>query len=319
MVNLSNVDQIKIILERKFNNVIDVIEKETARISKFMELIDGVSQLQLNIQRQVGEEVAMTMPKELREVRSSTINFSAKVLSVALQSQHLEELIVKFAGNYEDQNKDEIDEIMLGIKSVENEMCLNVEELRRIAITLQKYLNMKIEDKISQEQLDGAAEGDQQNKPSRVVTSEDSEPQQDDFFFVDGTDREPDEREALLIDGLIEDASVKVMSFKPVLLQLKQRIEVIGEDMKEREKKVLKAKLIEMVEEPEVAPKTLSDDEDSGSENELEREHVRKLKRNQEKFSDNREFLEAKQPINFFVGGFPLPLKNQMLDEEVLE
>jgi hypothetical protein len=65
-----------------------------------------------------------------------------------------------------------------------------------------------------------------------------------------------------------------------------------------------------------------SDDEyNSGSDD--ERERKRKFRRNEEKFSGNREFLESKQPINIFAagvsGGFPFPLPTQTLDEDVLE
>jgi hypothetical protein len=88
--------------------------------------------------------------------------------------------------------------------------------------------------------------------------------------------------------------------------------------MKEREKKVLKAKGIEISEEPEVPKVEALSDDESGSDD--EREKQRKLKRNQEKFQSNREFLESKEPINLFgAGGFPFPLKAQTLDEDVLE
>lgn len=320
LITITSVDVSKRILETKIDEFTEIVVKETSNISKFLEIIERVSQLQLNIQKQIDEEIAMTMPKELREVRSGTIKFSAKILTVAIQCQHLEELIVKFAGNYESQNKKDVAEIMANMKTVENEMSINVEELRRIAISFQKYLNIKADgDKIPQEKLDDAAE--HSAKPLRVISGDEFEPQQDDFFFVDGNDHEPNEKENLRSGEANEESHSKLMAkkyFKPVLKQLKERIDVIDKNMKVREKKVLKAKGIEIDDEPEVAQLAGSnDDGDSGSDDERERE--RKLKRNQEKFSDNREFLEAKQPINIFAGGFPLTFKGQALDEDVLE
>lgn len=320
LIAITNVDVSKWILETTIDEFTEIIVKETSNISKFLDIIDRVSQLQLNIQKQIDEEIGMTMPKELREVRSGSIKFSAKILTVAIQCQHLEELIVKFAGNYESQDKKDVAEIMATMKTVENEMSINVEELRRIAISFQKYLNIKTEgEKISQEKLDIATE--HSDKPMRVISGDEFEPQQDDFFYLDGNVHVPNEKETFRSGEANEESHSKLMAkkyFKPVLKQLKERIDVIDKNMKVREKKVLKAKGIVIDDEPEVAQLAGSNDGgNSGSDDESERE--RKFKRNEEKFSDNREFLEAKQPINIFAGGFPAAFEGQALDEELLE
>lgn len=322
LIAVSNVDDCKSILNTKFDDLIKVVGTETANISKFLDIINNVSQLQLNIQKQIDQEISMTMPKELREVRTGSIKFSAKILTVAMQCQLLEELIVKFASKYEHPDNKEIDEILDMMKSIESEMSVSIDEHKRVSISFQKFLNMETGDaKISQEKLKDA-EGDKSNQNVRKITEDDVMVQSDDFFFVDGNTVEPSvEASKVNQPETIEEVNSKLAKkyFKPVLAQLKERIEVIGEDMKEREKKVLKAKGIEIENEPEVKrfPTYSSDDGDSGSDD--ERERKRKFKKNEEKFNANREFLESKQPFNFFAGGFPLPNNNQALEEDVLE
>lgn len=316
LITVTNLEACKSILDTKIEAITLLVQRETANISKFLEIINSVSKLQQNIQKQIDEEISMTIPKELREVRTGSIKFSAKVLAIAIQCQQLEELIVKFADKYEHPSSKEIEEILAVMKAVENEMSVSIDEHKRIAISFQKYLNMETDEaKISQEKLDGV-EGEKENV--KLVTEDDVASQSDDFFFVDGTTNvtadEPSKPES------IEEVNSKLAKkyFKPVLVQLKERIEVIGEDMKERERKVLKAKGIEINEEPEIKRVSTYSDENSGSDDELDRK--RKFQKNEQKFSDNREFLESKQPINIFdAGGFPLLLKSQALDEDVLE
>ena len=107
---MSNLDECKAILRDKLDEVIDSIKSETKNISKFLDLINNVSQLQMTIQKQIDKEISMTMPKELREVRSGSIKFSTKILALAMKSQNLEELILKFAGDFEHPNNKNIDE-----------------------------------------------------------------------------------------------------------------------------------------------------------------------------------------------------------------
>lgn len=316
LITLTNIDEGKFILRRKIDGVTEVIKSETESISKFLRIIEDVKQHQSNIHKQIDEEISSTIPMELREVRTGSIKFAAKILTIALQCQHLEDMILKFAGKFEHPDNKDVEQILEMMKTVESEMSVSIDEHKRIAILFQKYLNMEIEEsKESREKNEFPAEVSDKNV--KKITEDDNVPHTDDFFFVDGTEEavEPENQ-----PETIEEVNTKLAKkyFKPVLVQLKERIEVIGEDMKEREKKVLKAKGIEIKDELDV-PKLPSDDDD-GSGSDDERERKRKFRKNQEKFSGNREFLESKQLINIFgSSGFPFPLPSQPLDEDVLE
>lgn len=323
LIILSNLNDAKTIFRNELRNVGAVIVKETEKISKFLDLINNVSKVQEKIQKQIDKEIALTLPKELREVRSGSIKFSAKLLTTAIQCQHLEELIVKFAGDFEHPNNKEVQEILAEMQSIENELSLSLDEHKRIGILFQKYLKLEpAAEKVPLSSIEDAKAG-KNHLNMKVVTESDVMVQSDDFFFVDGSTIEVEEEPKAAFDESTEEINSKLAKkyFKPVLFQLKERIEVIGEDMKEREKKILKAKGIEIEEEVEPAgiqPDFDEDEGDSGSDD--ERERKRKLKRNRRKFDDNREFLETKQPMNLFgsTGGFPLP-KGPALNEDVLE
>lgn len=296
-----------------------MLQVETSNISKFLDIISSVSKIQENIQKQIDHEISLAMPKELREVRSGSVRFSAKILTVAMQCQHLEELIVSFAEKFESPNNKKVEEILEMVKNVENDLSLSIDEHKRIAISFQKYLNMETGDvKISKEKLNAAEEESVDNV--RITSEDDLMVQSDEFFFVDGNTIEADEEAKTQTAEGVEEVNTTLAKkyFKPVLVQLKERIEVIGEDMKERERKVLKSKGIEIEDEPVVANLASDNETDSGSDD--ERDRKRKFRRNEEKFSDNREFLESKEPINFFgAGGFKLPPRTQVLEEDVLE
>lgn len=308
LVTVSSVDDSKAILGQKLGVVTQFVIRETANISKFVDIIGNVSQVHVNIQKQIDREIALTMPNALREVRSAAIQSSAKTLTFAMQYQQFEELIVKFAADYENSDNKRVEEILETMRNVQNEMSLQLDEHKRLTISFQKYINMEVVDegKLAKEQLETPKTDENVTR----ITESDTALHMDEFFFVDGhatAEEVKDQPET------VEEVNSKLAKkyFKPVLVQLKERIEVIGEDMKAREKKVLKAKGIEIAEDPEPAK---VDSEDSGSDDELERQ--RKFKKNQEKFQSDRDFLESKQPISLF-GAFHLP--SPALNEDVLE
>lgn len=320
LIILSNHNDSKTIFSNELHKVNATVVEETAKISKFLDLINNVSRMQEKIQKQIDKEISLTLPKELREVRSGSIKFSAKILSTAIQCQNLEELIVKFAGDFENPNNKDVQEILAAMQSIENELSLSLDEHKRIGILFQKFLKLEpAAEKAAPSIEDAKADKNQLNM--KVVTENDVMVQSDDFFFVDGSQVEAEAEPKTPFDESTEEINSKLAKkyFKPVLMQLKERIEVIGEDMKEREKKVLKAKGIEMEEEFQPAKLESDAEEDGGdSGSDDERERKRKLERNRQKFSENREFLESKQPINFFGGPFMLA-RGPAMNEDVLE
>lgn len=321
LIILSNHNDSKTIFRDELHKINSVVVEETAKISKFLDLINNVSKVQDEIQKQIDKEISLTLPKELREVRSGSIKFSAKALTTAIQCQNLEELIIKFAGDFENPNNKDVQEILASMQAIEHELSLSLDEHKRIGILFQKFLKLEpAAEKAAPSIEDAKADKNQLNM--KVVTESDVMVQSDDFFFVDGNQVEAEAEPKAAFDESTEEINSKLAKkyFKPVLVQLKERIEVIGEDMKEREKKVLKAKGIEMEEEVQPAKLNSDAEKDAGSGSDDERERKRKLKRSRQKFSDNREFLESKQPVNFYGQGGAIQLpRGPAMNEDVLE
>lgn len=313
------------ILNHKFGKLTAKVNEEKINISKFLEIISNATMVQQRIQKQLEEEFVV-LPKELRSIKSYSINFSSKMLALALQCQHLDESVTFFADHFDHPDNKDIENTLTMMDSIKSELSLCTDEFQRLIISYQKYLNMDLEVGKLQEadlvKIENAIVG----KKTKTVTEDDNEPQEDDFFVVDGLDGESEEEAPTSVSGdeIAEDINSKLAKkyFKPVLSELRERIEVIGEDMKEREKKVLKAKGQDFIPDFDNKLKDLSDYEDSGSDDEAA-SRKRKLKKSQNKYGETRDFLESKQQINIFgaprTGGLPLPPPRNFLNEDVLE
>lgn len=311
LIILSRLDDATEILSTKFDVITAAIACETKSISQFLDIIENSSSTRKS--QRIPEITSIS--SELREIRSESMRSSTKLLALAYKSQELENLITDFCTS----PSVKADEIFERLNTMKNEISLSHDELERISILLQKYLNIELDDgKIPQEKIENL-QNETNNDGSKVHVAEFSQPT-DEFFFVDSRANENEEEIKNRDDAIDEiDSKLAKRYFKPVLLQLRERIEVIGEDFKEREKKVLQAKGIDidgMIDENEIKLNQ-SDDEDSGSDD--ERERLKRLKKNAEKFRENRDFLESKQQVNIF--GLPPPPRflGTNFDEDVIE
>ena len=248
------------------------------------------------------------------------------MLALALQCQHLDQSITFIADHFEHPDNKDIENTLIMMESIKSELSLYTDEFQRLIISYQKYLNMDLEvgklQEADLEKIENAILG----KKTKTVTEADNQLQEDDFFVVDGLENDSEEESPTSATGeeISEDINSKLAKkyFKPVLSELRERIEVIGEDMKEREKKVLKAKGQDFIPDFDNKLKDLSDYEDSGSDDDVAN-RKRKLKKSQNKYGETRDFLESKQQINIFgtprTGGLPFPPPRNFLNEDVLE
>lgn len=110
------------------------------------------------------------------------------------------------------------------------------------------------------------------------------------------------------------NAHIVKRQFRPVLRQLRDRLEPINEAMRRRERDFLAAQGIEADDETPGNGEANSDDDDVNNDG---RRPPRK-----DAYADRRQFLQDKRPIGFgapLMAGFPLPPQRAMLDEEILE
>jgi hypothetical protein len=317
----TNLDEGKFIIKKKLCDITKKIKHQISQLPSFLLLQKEESDLQNNIQKLVDTEMNKAISKELVNIRSSTVDFTLKVLSLVLNLKDYQETLIQHTNNYQNGNKTEMDDVMKYLEALGAQLSDCSDEQNRMLILMKKYLNKNTEEiKINMMQIEKA---ENEEKPLKIA--EENPKQTDDFFYVDpdkenfGEDVEKEINKSVSVDALDEDDLLVKHTkkcFKPVLDQLKKRIVTIDADMKEREKKVLKEKGIEIIEEPE---NDLNLD-DYDSDIDLDWKRQQKYDRNRQKYDQNREFLQAKGPINLLSPGkFPVNNCFITLEEEILE
>lgn len=313
LIALSNSDDVRKIISTEIDDITKAIRNETKSISQFLDILENSSatgKLQKSVEIQ-------KISSELREIRSESVRISSKMLALAFHGQQLDDLISEFCISTTNERTDEIIEKLNKMKS---EISLSHDELERILILFQKYLNIELdsdEGKIPSEKIENQHNALNNNEK---ITDDYFPQPTDEFFFVDGKQNDCEEEIKNREDEIDEiDSKLAKKYFKPVLVQLRERIEIIGEDFKEREKKVLQAKGIDIdgiIEGNDMEIRQSDEDSDSDD----EREKQKRIRKNAEKFRENREFLESKQQFNVFKLPPPVRLLNlNNLEEDVIE
>lgn len=240
-------------------------------------------------------------------LKTFSFNFTSKICAVANECKNLDEIlqVIKI-----ENNKKELHKIVENFQTVEDALQNCQEEFHRIFITYHKLLQ-DLEIPVSIESVKEALEIDEEN----LTETQKIEPQEkldDDFFALDGTD--DDLENSNKIDDILNvDTRITKTYFKPVLQQLKEKIDPISKSMKEKERKILKAKGFETDLDEEVRNINYGSDEDDSSEDEMPK------RRQTKKYDDVRSFLESKEQFSLF-GGLPVGLPNKsFVEEEIIE
>lgn len=242
------------------------------------------------------------------------MTFVPKVLAISHQCARLESHLQRAIANFDenDREQDNFHELVPFLSQLDSELLMCQEEFQRLHITYQKFLNMEPK----QEALPSTSNAD---KLENVITVEHDYKKvgdtvfghHDEFFALDQTmDTDPAENknppEEYDEDEVVNRKVVK-RAFKPVLKQLKQKIEPLADAMKERERKVLKEKGIEVESE-----RQLSDFEMTSSED----EEPKKESKSSKKYDEMRQLLEQKQQFNPFAMQMP---PQKVVEEEFIE
>lgn len=267
------------------------------------------------------------IPLDLLRAKSYSMTFVPKLLAVTHQCVRLDALLNNLINKYDsaDREQDDLHELVPVMNQIDSELLMCQDEYQRFFITYQKFLNLVPEEKLQiVEKLEEEPAGRFEHDYRKV--GETAFGYHDDFFALDGfeeddegtsQDNQKDKKGDLSQDDDQINRKIVKKTFKPVLKQLKTRIEPLAEDMKEREKKVLTAKGIEV----EDLNKTHDSERDSCSSlSELSDEEEmiakRKNKKSSQKYNEMREFLEQKQQFNVF--SFKPPAV-PMVQEDVIE
>jgi hypothetical protein len=287
------------------DNLAEVLATKTKDMTKLIEVkatVDGKLKEILN-------ERLLAAP--LRDLERSSVQFSMKMSALLHEYQALDELLgstMLAAANEETLNR-ELMKLEPNFETIANELPVLQDDYQRLFISYKKAINLPVD----QFQLleEPAVEPE---KAGKVYSGDTVEPQTDDFFAVDGfSDSEASDKEQNEPHDL-ENVNAKVAKryFQPVLKQLKQKIEPLGEAMKERERKVLKAKGIEVVDLKPRLSDPGSDSDDSDDTNRMQR----MMQKSDNRYGDVRDYLANKEQVNIFMR---LPAMPSVVTEDLLE
>lgn len=135
----------------------------------------------------------------------------------------------------------------------------------------------------------------------------------DEFFVLDGQmNAEEDQCHANPHPETVHSERILKSRFKPVLKQLREKIDPLKEEMIEREKRFLQRQGMDMVDWAEETMNSGSDDECDDDLVLRKKKHIKTLS----KYNENRKFLEEKTPIALFK---LLPVATVRGPEEVIE
>lgn len=305
----SNIEEGKHLLKMKVKDITGKIKVQNARIPSFLEVVHNMQRFSDDIERKLKYESNKSIPKELRMISNDALDMSINALSFAIHAHDLHNAILIFAKEHDDASKKSIDDLLNRLESIGSQIQGCKDEVGLLTTGIKKYLK-KDDEKIPDEQI--SAEILTPKEILKIVKEDDLQPQKDEFFYVDPAvginDDKKEEPKTEETNHEEEDLFIQQTKkcFKPVLAQLKERIVPIGEDFKEREKKVLKEKGIENVEDPPQQIEKKNSTSEEGSDDEQERE--RKIARSRSKFDESRELLMSKKPFNLFAEIQPQPM-----------
>lgn len=269
------------------------------------------------------------VPLDLLRAKSYSMTFVPKLLAVTHECVRLDSVLNNIINNYDktDKEQDELHDLVPVMNQIDSELLMCQDEYQRFFITFQKFLNLTPDEKVPEdaEKLPDVEKSQEKFEHDYRKVGETAFGYHDDFFALDGF-----ENDALASDeptankgDLDQDADqinrkIVKKTFKPVLKQLKTKIEPLATEMKEREKKVLTAKGVEV----EDLDETRHSERDSSSEGSFsdsddeEMQKKRMAKKSTQKYSEMRDFLEQKQQFNVF--SFKPPAMS-MVQEDVIE
>lgn len=267
------------------------------------------------------------IPNDLMRAKSYCMSFVPKLQAVTHQCVRLQLHLHRAIEHFDETDKDRDDffNLLPLMSQLDSELLMCQDEFQRLFITYQKFLNMEPEEEpasieSSNEEVDSKHVERVEHDNRKVAESVFGH--HDEFFALDGyaDDEKPPIKDALARldedDELVNRKIVK-RTFKPVLKQLKQRIEPLAEDMKERERKVLTAKGVKF--EDDVTngshkPMNATDSESGEEEEGDDEERRQKAKKYYEKYNEMKSILEQKQQVNLFA---MQPPQSKMMDEDV--
>lgn len=247
-------------------------------------------------------------------LKSYSISASSKILAIANECRRIDGIVQ--TGHQ--LHKDELNKLMPSITQLENAIHICQSEYQRFVVAYFKVMNIDYNEQC----FDGQTFNSENEFTAEDVTLrefKEIEPDEEEFFT--STERTSEDESKDLSknrrcwDDELTEKNINVVKqrFKPVLAQLKGKIEPIATSLRERERNHLLSKGIDPSE--FVDCNNMNEGFRSCSDSDDDAEYVRRRKPNRS-YDDMRKFLEGKPQISLI----PMRSANEnVLKEDILE
>lgn len=251
-------------------------------------------------------------------LKSYSISASSKILAIANECRRIDGIVQ----NVHQLDNGKLTELMPSITQMENAFHICQSEYQRFVVAYYKLMNISYDDRCDNGPcLNGESEFTVDNDASLHLKFKEVQPDEEEFFTStertsDDESKESNSNRRCWDDELAEkNINVVKQRFKPVLVQLKGKIEPIAMSLRERERNHLLSKGIDPSEFVDCHKinegfRSCSDSDDDDD----DADYVRRKKPN--RFDDMRKFLEGKSQISLI----PMRSANEnCLTEDILE
>ncbi|KAH8358890.1 hypothetical protein KR093_003206, partial [Drosophila rubida] len=355
IMTLPSISQLSYDLVKIDNLVRQLVQEEELHFRNLGLTMQNKKQLELDQLHAAKAQQQHSGP--IAVLQHSSLKLSACMVAVAGECQALDVTLQKLTAT-EAANKNNAKQLVAvanNMRGIENALAVCCDDFQRLMLVYNKFLHSKLDLDVAtpQPSTQSAKENEFPESILRVEFSQHpNEPQKCDDFYAYMYDEQEaqqyeDEQQAPYPTPEKEllnfEKRITRGKFKPVLRQLKDRIDPIRQVMLEREREVLTAKGINVdelfgkMEEVEHEQQQQQDnrlaeaarqsdydgseDSESDSADEL---YKRRSKQNKDRdnFAEMRQFLAQKQAVNLFnleAGQMPRPPLLPAANEEVLE
>ncbi|KAM8705114.1 hypothetical protein ACLKA7_009558 [Drosophila subpalustris] len=350
IMTLPSISQLSEDLVKIDNLVRQLVQEEEQHFKNLGLTMQNKKQLELDQLHAAKAQQQQSGP--IAVLQHSSLKLSACMVAVAGECQALDVTLQQLTAT-EAANKSNAKHLVAvanNMRGIENALAVCCDDFQRLMLVYNKFLHSKLDLDVDPPRSSNAATKEAEFPESilRVEFSQNpSEPQKCDDFYAYMYDEQEaqqyeDEQQAPYPTPEKEllnfEKRITKGKFKPVLRQLKDRIDPIRQVMLEKEREVLTAKGInvdelfgkmeEMEQKQQHQDNRLTDaarqsdcdgsDSESDSADEAYKRRSKQIKE-RDNFAEMRQFLAQKQAVNLFQLDAQMPRPSPAVNEELLE
>lgn len=314
---------------------IDYIQNESIMLHNKLQIkIDSLSSpLEFKVTKQtLAEKMEKIQENKCIEIDSASLaklkrcsaDLSYRLIAITREFQWTDESI-QVINKQNLTDKEKFEKIFENLVTTEEAIVAHLDDYRRMKLMFYKFIftnfNLKLEE-VNDEKSDGESIDRDEEGENISGKDENSDSGSDFFALRDSVENSSDEesfpnRKQKIEDELQEfDYKIARTNFAPVLKQLKNKIDPLKDEMKERELKFLLAKGFDRERILNSVEGIVNKSEESGSDSGSSLDDFSCPKKSQRNFDEMREFLQSKQQMLILPTMMPNP---SMGEEEILE